>query len=76
MKFDEIEKTESNSYPRNNITRESASKSRKKRDKNRVLDIAVVGSIFSALAMVVMLMTSVVSMAMDGVLGEVFKSLL
>lgn len=81
MNYDEIEnvegETETVSYPKNNIVREDKPKRRRGvKNKGKALDIALVGSVFSALAAVVMLMTTVVSMALDGVLGEVFKSLL
>lgn len=81
MNYDEIEnvegETETISYPKNNIVREDVKKRRRgSKNKGKALDIALIGSVFSALAAVVMLMTTVVSMALDGVLGEVFRSLL
>lgn len=80
MNYDELdnvaEEQEPESYPKNNVVRVEKSRRKGKRDKEKILNVAVIGSVFAALASVVMLMTSIISMALDGVLGEVFKSIL
>lgn len=81
MKFDEMEKVELESYPKNNVIYEQGQKRARKQfglkiNAKQGLNFAVGASILGAAIAVVTLGTSMVGMAMNGVLGSVFKAMI
>lgn len=71
MKYDEMEKTEMQAYPNENVLREASKKRRPK-----YLDIALAGVIFCVSFALVMLFTTLVSLTASGVLKDVMSALI
>lgn len=80
MKYDDYEKVECNNYPNDNITYELGKKSKKFKtskglDKKRVLDVAYSAAIFGAAFAVIMLVSSIITLASSGTLAQTFMAI-
>lgn len=78
MKYDDYEKAECNNYPNDNISVELGKKRSRKRDKQRsgrALDIAYAAAIFGAAFAVIMLISSVITLASSGTLVQTFMNI-
>ena len=82
MKYDDYEKVECNNYPNENITIEQGKKFRKFKglnfkniDKKKAFDIAYTAAIFGAAFAVIMLISSVITLASSGNLAQTFMNM-
>ena len=80
MKYDDYEKVECNNYPNENISVELGKKYRKFKgfkniDKKKAFDIAYTAAIFGADFAVIMLVSSVITLASSGTLVQTFMTM-
>lgn len=80
MKYDEYEKVECNNYPNDNITYELGKKSKrlkfgKEFDKKKALDVAYTAAIFGAAFALIMLVSSIITLASSGTLVQTFMTM-
>lgn len=80
MKYDELDKVECNNYPNSNVVRKMGKKINHKfldrfDDKKHLYDIALSSVIFCTSFALVLLFTSIISMAVSGILVETFTSI-
>ncbi len=80
MKYDDYEKVECNNYPNENITVEQGKKYRKFKglkniDKKKAFDVAYTAAIFGAAFAVIMLISSVITLASSGTLVQTFMNM-
>lgn len=80
MKYDDYEKVECNNYPNDNITIELGKKSKRARsfkglDRKKTLDVVYTAAIFGAAFAVIMLVSSVITLASSGTLVQTFMTI-
>lgn len=79
MKYDELEKVEAENYPNDYLIKDISKKKRLRmkglRKSFSAFDVAVAGAIFCASFALIMLLTSVISLAVGGILSETFTAL-
>lgn len=80
MKYDDYEKVECNNYPNDNITIELGKKSKRVKafkgfDKKKTLDVAYTAAILGAAFAVIMLVSSVITLASSGTLVQTFMTI-
>ena len=80
MKYDDYEKVECNNYPNENITVELGKNHKKFKglksiDKKKAFDVAYTAAIFGACFAVIMLISSVITLASSGTLAQTFMSM-
>lgn len=79
MKYDDYEKVECNNYPNDNISVEIGKKNKKFKsfkglNGQKTLDIAYSVAIFGAAFAVIMLVSSIITLASSGTLAQTFLS--
>lgn len=77
MKYDEMDKLEVNAYPNENVVKESGKvREKKKFNSTKTINAALFVSAVGAGTATAMLLSTVVTMAMNGQLASVFQALL
>ncbi len=80
MKYDDYEKVECNNYPNENITVELGRRPKKLKglkgfDGKKAFDVAYTAAIFGAAFAVIMLISSVITLASSGNLAQTFLNI-
>lgn len=80
MKYDDYEKVECNNYPNENITVELGKRPKKLKglkgfDVKKAFDVAYTAAIFGAAFAVIMLISSVITLASSGNLAQTFLNI-
>lgn len=79
MKYDDYEKVECNNYPNDNISVELGKRYKKTKgfnlDKKKAFDLAYTAAIFGAAFAVIMLVSSIITLASSGTLAQTFLSI-
>ncbi|MDE6967901.1 MAG: hypothetical protein K2P12_04505, partial [Clostridia bacterium] len=77
MKYDDYEKVECNNYPNDNITIDLGKRYKKFRgiDKKKAFDTVYTAAIFGAAFAVIMLVSSIITLASSGTLAQTFMSM-
>ena len=80
MKYDDYEKVECNNYPNENIIVELGKRPKKFKgfkslDKKKALDVAYTAAIFGAAFAVIMLISSIITLASSGTLAQTFLNI-
>lgn len=83
MKYDDYEKVECNNYPNDNVSVELGRKTKKIKwlkdlkslDKQKAFNVAYTAAIFGAAFAVIMLISSIITLASSGTLAQTFMSI-